>query len=84
MSIENRIKSAREKYPDIMASIANILGQNGVTFQSQHNGIIIKERSTKEVLRIIYSLPIDAETLFILVDVVTMRESIYIRKKESI
>jgi hypothetical protein len=84
MSIEQKIKSAKETYPDIMKSIHQLLSEHNISHTSSKGEIVIRDAKKKEILEIVYSLPIHPETLFILVDVVSTKCDVFIRKKNSI
>lgn len=84
MSIEKRIKKAKSDYPNIMDQISKILSENSIVLSSQTKGeIVIKDHKKEEILDIVYSLPITADTLFILVDVVSAKNTVYIREKSN-
>jgi hypothetical protein len=84
MSIEQKIKRAKKDYPNIMESICALLAKNDIRYTSSKGEIVICDKTKREILEIVYSLPIDAENLFILVDVVSTKEEVFIRKKNSI
>ena len=84
MSVENKIDAARSKYPNIMSLINTKLFEEGVHYFASQKEIIVPKKDKKEVLKIIYSLPIDAETLFILVDVIGAKDKVDIRRKNCI
>ena len=69
MPVKNKIDEARSQYPDIMSLINSKLFDSGITYYASQTQIVIPKRKKEEVLNIIYSLPIDADSLFILVDV---------------
>lgn len=83
MSIESRIKKAKSEYPDIMDQISEILKKNSIVSSQTKGEIVIKDHKKKEILEIVYSLPITADTLFILVDVVSAKNTVYIREKSN-
>lgn len=84
MPVKEKIDVARREYPDIMSRINTKLFNEGLVYYASQKEILIPNRSKEEVLKIIYSLPIDADTLFILVDVIEAKKKVYIRKKNCI
>ncbi len=84
MPVKEKIDTARREYPDIMSLINTKLFDEGLVYYASQKEILIPNRSKEEVLKIIYSLPIDADTLFILVDVIEAKKKVYIRKKNCI
>ena len=67
-----------------MELINNKLTSAGIEITSSQKETLVKNVSEKKVLKIIYSLPIDAETLFILVDVISAKDIVHIIPKRSI
>ena len=84
MPVKNKIDEARSQYPNIMSLINSKLFDSGITYYASQTQIVIPKRKKEEVLNIIYSLPIDADSLFILVDVVEAKGKIFVRKKVCI
>ena len=84
MPVKEKIDTARREYPDIMSLINTKLFDEGLVYYASQKEILIPNRSKEEVLKIIYSLPIDADTLLILVDVIEAKKTVYIRKKNCI
>lgn len=84
MPVKYKIDEARNRYPKIMSLINSKLFDSEVAYYTSHTQIVIPNKSKEEVLELIYSLPIDADTLFILVDVVEARGKVFIRKKVCI
>ena len=84
MCVKSKIDNARKSYPNIMELINNKLTSAGIEITSSQKETLVKNVSEKKVLKIIYSLPIDAETLLILVDVISAKDIVHIIPKRSI
>lgn len=84
MCVKSKIDNARNQYPNIMELINQKLISEGIKITSSQKETIVKDISEEDVLRTIYSLPIDAETLFILVDVISAKDIVHIIPKKSI
>jgi hypothetical protein len=84
MSVKSKIDNARSKYPDIMDKINKKLVSSGITITTSQKETLIRDVSKRTILEVIYSLPIDAEDLFILVDVISAKGIIHIIPKNCI
>ena len=84
MSVKSKIDNARSKYPDIMDKINKKLVSSGINIRTAQKETLIYDTSKQTVLEAIYSLPIDAEDLFILVDVISAKGIIHIIPKNCI
>lgn len=84
MCVKSKIDNARIKYPDIMDKINKKLISAGMNITTSQKETLIRGESKRSVLTTIYSLPIDAEDLFILVDVISAKGIIHIIPKDCI
>ena len=84
MSVKSKIDNARSKYPDIMDKINKKLVSSGINITTSQKETLIREVSKRTILEVIYSLPIDAEDLFILVDVISAKGITHIIPKNCI
>lgn len=84
MSVKSKIDNARSKYPDIMDKINRKLVSSGINITTSQKETLIRDVSKRTILEVIYSLPIDAEDLFILVDVISAKGIIHIIPKNCI
>ena len=84
MSVKSKIDNARSKYPDIMDKINKKLVSSGINIRTSQKETLIYDTSKQTVLEAIYSLSIDAEDLFILVDVISAKGIIHIIPKNCI
>ena len=82
MSVKSKIDNARSKYPDIMDKINKKLVSSGINIRTSQKETLIYDTSKQTVLEAIYSL--DAEDLFILVDVISAKGIIHIIPKNCI
>lgn len=80
MKKSSKLKNLKQNYPNIMADIGTALDQNKIQFKKSQSEIVAINSSKKTINTVISSLIPDKDKK-ILLDVIGVRDKVYIRKK---
>lgn len=79
MKKSKTLKNLKQNYPNIMADIGSALGENDIQFKKSQSEIVAL--SSKTTIKTVISSLIPEKDRKILLDIVGVRDKVYIRKK---
>lgn len=79
---ESMIKSS-VSHKDIMSDIKKSLEKKKISYSASQSEIFVENGDKKEIKKIVESLPISKDDLWLLIEIVKAKNNVYIRQKIS-